>query len=314
MLKPVYALVGSDLFLQLDALSKLLAEAGDAQRVDVEGESAPLAEVLDELRTFTMFASAKVVVMRNAEAFLTRFREPLERFLSEAGAGGGGTLVMRVGSLPSNQRIYKVIQKVGQVLDCNPPKDLSNWVSHRARGAHNITLAPDAAALLADLIGDDLGRLDNELAKLFLQSPDGRVDADAVARNVSFQREQEMWNMTDEIAAGHTEQAVRRWRQLVASDPSTEFRAVTWLVMWLEKVRKALAMLHQKRSKFDIAKELRIWPKEAQEPFFKTAHAIGDAGAARLIDLLAQVDYHSKTGVGDMADNVERFLLTATRH
>jgi DNA polymerase III delta subunit len=37
---------------------------------------------------------------------------------------------------------------------------------------------------------------------------------------------------------------------------------------------------------------------------------LGDAGLARAVDLLAQIDFQTKTGVGDAADNVERFLLT----
>ncbi len=49
MMKPVYALVGTDSFLQLQKLNELLAQMpNDVQRVDVDGERAELAEVLDE--------------------------------------------------------------------------------------------------------------------------------------------------------------------------------------------------------------------------------------------------------------------------
>jgi DNA polymerase III delta subunit len=41
----------------------------------------------------------------------------------------------------------------------------------------------------------------------------------------------------------------------------------------------------------------------------KTACALGEAGAATAIDLLAEVDHQSKTGVGDAVANVERFIL-----
>ncbi len=43
-----------------------------AQRVDVDGEKAELAEVLDELRSFAMFGPGKLVVVRNADEFLSR--------------------------------------------------------------------------------------------------------------------------------------------------------------------------------------------------------------------------------------------------
>ena len=68
MLRPVHALVGSDLFLQLDVLAQLLRAAPqDVQRIDVDGETAQLADVLDELRSFAMFSSHKIVIIREAD-------------------------------------------------------------------------------------------------------------------------------------------------------------------------------------------------------------------------------------------------------
>jgi len=77
--------------------------------------------------------------------------------------------------------------------------------------------------------------------------------------------------MTDEIAAGHTTAALRRWRQLVQMDSSAEFRAVTWLGMWLEKAIKALAMKQRGANPFQIAKDLKIWPAEKGTAFVQTA-------------------------------------------
>jgi DNA polymerase III delta subunit len=97
---------------------------------------------------------------------------------------------------------------------------------------------------------------------------------------------------------------------LVQGDSSAQFRAVTWLCIWLENVRKALAMLRQGQNAFTIGQTLRIWPRDMQQRFVDTVKSLGDAGLARAVDLLAQIDYQTKTGVGDAADNVERFLLT----
>jgi DNA polymerase III delta subunit len=79
--------------------------------------------------------------------------------------------------------------------------------------------------------------------------------------------------------------------------------------MWLENVRKAIAMKRKGMQTFAIAQQLRIWPREIQGPFFETADALGEAGARRATDLLANIDLRSKSGVGDAASNVERFIL-----
>jgi len=309
MVKPVYALVGSDSFLQLQTLREILAEMPpDVQRVDVDGERAELAEVLDELRSYAMFGGAKLVVVRDADAFISRFREQLEDYV--ANPSQSGTLVLRLNTLPANQRIYKAIAKTGKIEDCNPPKDVVRWITDHGQAAHGIKLSPDAARLMAELVGNDLGRLDGELAKLALQCDGGKVDAGNVTDCVAFQREQEMWDMTNEVAAGNIAEALRRWRHLCQLDSSAEFRAVTWLGMWLEKVRRALQLRREGKNDFVIAKELKIWPMDQQKPFFQTASNIGEAGAGRLIELLTDIDYRSKNGLGDMKDNVERFLLS----
>ena len=299
-LKPVHALVGNDLFLQLEKLYELLRAAGkEVQRLDVDGETAELGDVLDELRSFAMFSASKFVVVRNADDFIKRYREQLEEYVAKPSAGS--VLVLRVSSLPSNQRIYKYIISNGQVHDCEAPKKLGEWINSRAKSTHKLTIKPDAAALLLDLIGPDLGRLDNELAKLALQT-NGIADVDAVSNSASFQREQEMFDMTNEVAAGNTAAALRRWRQLCRLDTSAEFRAVTWLGMWLEDVRTFLSSPQSFKNAWKYREKLPL--------FKKTASSLGPASANRLIEALAEVDYRSKNGLGEMKDNVERFLLS----
>ena len=155
--------------------------------------------------------------------------------------------------------------------------------------------------------------MDSELAKLALSTDGKQITVDHVCAAVAFQRERQMWDMTNELACGRAADALRRWRELCAIDPSAEFRAVTWLGMWLENVRKALAMQRKGMPTFTIAQQLRIWPREIQQPFFQTAAALGDSGVARAIDLLAEVDHHSKSGIGEASSNVERFILQMGR-
>ena len=310
-LSPVYALVGSDSFLQLQYLAEILKKAGKgAQRIDADGERAELAEVLDEVRCFAMFGGTKVVVVQNADAFITRYREQLEDYVAKP--SDSATLVFRLASLPANQRIYKAISKTGVIEKCDPPKDLAKWIIDRAKSAHQLMVQPDAARLLADYVGDDLARQDNELAKLALTVTDSKVRPQDVAAGVAFQREQQMSEMVNAVAAGKPAEAIQRWRRLLQMDNSTEFRAVTWLAIWLTNVRKALAMKRSGMNSTAITSALRIWPREMQQPFMDTANLLGERGVARAIDLLAEIDRQSKTGVGNAAENVERFLLSVT--
>jgi DNA polymerase-3 subunit delta len=308
-LKPIYALVGNDAFLQLQFLADIVRQAGKgAQRIDIDGERAELSEVLDEVRCFAMFGGTKVVVVQMADAFITKYRESLEDYALKP--SDSAVLVLRLASLPANQRIYKAISKTGVIEKCEPPKDLAKWIIDRGKAAHQLTVGVDAAKLLADYVGDDLARLDNELAKLALAVDDGKVKATDIAAGVAFQREMELSEMVNAVAAGRPADAVLRWRRLLVSDSSVEFRAVAWLVIWLTNTRKALAMKRQGMNAFAITSALRIWPREMQQPFMETVNQLGERGAAKAIDLLAEIDKQSKSGVGDAAENVERFLLS----
>jgi DNA polymerase III delta subunit len=313
MTKPIYALVGPDALLQQEALAEIVKQLPpDSQRVDVEGETAELAGVLDDLRSFALFGGGKVVVVRDAEEFISRFREQLEEYV--AAPSSSAVLVLRLASLPSNQRIYKAISKTGQIVPCQPPKDLAGWTIERGKKLHGLTISLDAARMLADRIGDDLGRIDGELAKLALACPSRKIGPEEVADSVAFQREREMWDLTNALAEGNAAEAMSRWRQLVQGDSSAEFRAVTWLCIWLENVRKALGMLRAGQNAFTIGQTLRIWPRELAQKFVQTVQSLGPSGLERAVNLLALIDYQTKTGVGDAAENVERFILSLAEH
>ena len=308
---PVIAIVGADVFLQLEAIRDVLSRVpGDADRVDLDGDAARLADTLDELRSNSMFGGAKLVVVRAADDFVSKHREQLEEYLDAP--GDAGTLVLRVASMPKNTRLYKAIDKRGGIVACEPPKqgELAPWIVSRGRTAHGLKVNDDAARILADLIGPDLGRLDNELAKLSLQVDGGLLRADDVAAGVAFQREQAMWDLTDALTIGRSDEAVRRWRHLVVSDPSSEFRAVTWLGLWLEKAGRALSMRRMRMNAFAISKELKIWPAANAEKLLATVERLGERRIADAVERLIDVDRKNKSGLGDPAANVEQFLLT----
>jgi DNA polymerase III delta subunit len=303
-LKPVYALIGEDSFLQLQKLSEIRAQLPkDVQSMEFDGERAELAEVLDELRSFAMFGGGgKLVIVRNADDFISRFRPQLEDYLAKPSSSG--VLVLRVSTLPKTTRIYKMIDKLGGAEVCEAPKQaaLPQWIIQRGKSVHKLAIEPAAANLLADLIGNDLGRLDNELAKIALQVDGGRVSTEQVLHSVSFQREQEIYDMTNELAMGRPDEALRRWRHLVQLDSSAEFRAVTWLTMWLEDVGAVV-------TGGSTAK--MAWKYRERLPqFIKVANSLGKSRYARAVTLLAEMDRRAKSGLGDATDNVEQFILS----
>lgn len=308
---PVYAIVSKEPYLQLGELHRVLGEAGaDVDRVDLDGEKAELGDALDELRSFAMFGGRRLVVVRDADKFITNHREGLERYLQSP--SDTGTLVLRASSLPSNQRVHKLITRVGRVIVCEPPKerDLPAWIVRHAKAEYALDVAPDAARALADLIGADLGRIDTELAKLAIMCDGNRLTTEQIASSVAFSREQEMWTLTDVLSSGDVTRALRLWRQLLQTDPAAEFRAATWLTLWLAKLSAARRLAARKMPHGSIASTLKIWPAQNLDGLLRIGDRLGDEGIRAALERLAQADLRSKTGIGEFDKNVEAFLLS----
>ncbi len=170
-IKPIYILHGNDAYLRDEHRRALLAEIiGQADPqvcVAAFDATAELAVVLDELRTLPFLAPRRVVIVRDADAFVSAHRDSIERYLESPAESG--TLVLQVAAWPSNTRLYKLVAKVGQIIDCTQPdvRELPNWIT-LAAARRKKKIDRDAAELLAVWIGADLAALDSELEKLCL--------------------------------------------------------------------------------------------------------------------------------------------------
>src|SRR4051794_8193863 len=90
---PLYVLAGDEAFLKRQALHVLRERAlgadVDDQAVALKaGDKATLAEVFDELDTVPFFFPRRLVVVDNADPFVTRYRADLERKVNALPATG----------------------------------------------------------------------------------------------------------------------------------------------------------------------------------------------------------------------------------
>lgn len=167
--KPVYAFVGEDAFLKAQARQNVIAAAiGDADPQMCVSQYDPeveLSTVLDELRTMPFLAPHRVVIVREAEAFVAANRDGLQKYLESPSANG--TLILMMNTLDKRLTVTKLISSAGEVIDCNSPTgaDLFQWVQN-AVAAEGRKISRQAAALLCDMVPESIGELRNEIDKL----------------------------------------------------------------------------------------------------------------------------------------------------
>src|SRR5262245_34285276 len=111
--QPFYVVFGDDVYLRREStqaiINVVLKGQGDELSVSrFEGKSASLADVLDEIRTLPFFSKRRVVIVEDADPFVTKYRKDLEGYIQAPSQSGA--LVLLVKSLPSNTNLAKLVE------------------------------------------------------------------------------------------------------------------------------------------------------------------------------------------------------------
>ncbi len=209
--QPVYAVHGDESFLKrrvLLALRTLVLgpDEGGFGLSAHAGDKAAWAAVHDDLETLPFLSPRRLVVVENADPFVTRERARLEKYVAEHGKGAApaGVLVLDLQSLPATTRLAKLLGESGAIV-CKTPRseELLKWCVEWSASHHGKTLAAAAARLLVDLVGPDMGLLDQELAKLATYAGTAsRIEAADVDHLVGSSRAENTWEIFDRIGAG----------------------------------------------------------------------------------------------------------------
>ena len=314
----VLALHGPEQRLKRDRLAELRdalrAEHGEVEECDFDGKSAELAEVFDELRGFSLMATYKLVVIDDAEPFVKSHRAALERYCESP--VDHATLVMRSDGWHRGN-LDKAIAKVGAVMKCDAPspREASAWIAKRAKQQHGATMDADAATLLVERIGPDMGRLDGEAGKLALMADSGRITAELVREATAAGSDEKAWALQEamlrSISRHDAEPALAMVDELVRRSGQPEVLVLYAAADLCRKLAVAQAMMAQHRPENEIAKAARVWGPQVR-PFLEVVRGLGAGRAARLLKRALSADSRSKSGLGPATRNLETLcVLTA---
>lgn len=226
---------GSERFLKKLVIKTLLDSiAGDdAEFSSIQFEGAndktTWAAVNDELSMSTLFGGSgpKLVVIDEADSFVKEHRSQLEKLVENPPTDG--VLVLVVDSWAANTKLYKRIDKTGLQVDCDPPQikrgrnktrddaKIAKWLTSRARSEYDFELPLPGPAILIELTECNVGRMEQELAKLALFAVDQPLDNNRIREIVGGWPAQTMWNAIDSATDGDAGVALEFLDQLVRS-------------------------------------------------------------------------------------------------
>lgn len=311
---PAVALFGPERFLKREALqvlSKLVLgdEADELALTRLPGANADLRTVVDTLLSVSMWSPKQLVVVEDADDFVSEYREGLEKYLDRPAKKS--VLVLDVKSWPSNTRLAKKVASIGLPIDCASLKgaELTGWLGELARGRYGKKLDRQAAQTMVDLAGTDLGLLDQELAKLATYVGDApTIDVAAVEKLVGGWKTETTWKMLDAVRDGQFGIAMELLDKLLVSGEHP-LKLLGGINFVFRPVAKATELSRQGIPLGEALTQAGVKPFTIQ-PVTAYLKRIGRPTAEKLGRYLLQADMDLK-GASALPDRaiVERLLL-----
>jgi len=309
-IQAIYALVGSDRFLRAEELTRLLqvlsTKSDTLGPVRFEGTYVELAEVLDQLRTRSLLGERQVVVVEEADAFISAHRTILERYCTKPAQDS--TLILLCKSMPKNTKLYKIIQKHGQVksIEALKGRAVLPWLTRRAQEVHGKVLNRHAAQRLYEHLGESTGALDAELAKLSAYVGQRlEITPDDIASLTGQLREEKIFAVTDAIAHQDTPAALKHWEQVLATDRAAQGRAIAGIAWGVRRLLQARRDYESGASIGTLAKQMYMDPGVLRQRLESVTVAELEAQQGDLLE----ADLAIKTGASTLECAVERFIL-----
>jgi len=325
----VSVLSGDEPFLKRLARKQLRRDVlgdDDSPFTSLAGETAEWRDVADELSTLSLFGGGRrLVVIEDADGFITHYRERLEDYVGRPKSSG--VLVLDVTAWQSNTRLYKAVDEHGLQIECRAPQKaigkrkvldedrLKRWLVSWCKTTHDAKLAPAAADLLLELVGAELGLMDQELAKLALFAGlGGDITPEMVRDVVGGWQTKTTWDLLDAACDGDAGDALTQLDHLLQSgtNPLALFGQVAWSLRRFAAATRIYQRSERAGRRIGLRPALeqagfRAWPKGALEKAERQLRQLGRDRAAQLYDWLLETDLAMKGS--HSAPHRARFVL-----
>ena len=334
---PIYVIHGKDDFLRRQAIEKVVTGILGPDRdnmafAEFDGRTARIIDVLDECRTMSLLAPFRVVCVREADTFISAKaeedeagpsggepsrrrrplsnREQLEKYLEKPSPTG--VLILVCETWNKAWRLNKIALEIGRCIVCDPPKkgpNLAAWIERQARTAYDCALDSDAASRLIDLVGDALGVVDSELAKLATYVGSRKaIHAADVENLVGASRSETVFRITDAIGRRDAAGALAIWDQVLATNKDAAYMAVGGLAWGFRRLAEAKRQVGGGAPIQQVALMFGKFTNPAAVKRQLDRFSLRQ-WQDHLVQLL-HIDVGAKTGLGSVRSSVEKLIVS----
>jgi DNA polymerase III subunit delta len=218
---PLYVLSGDqDLLKQrcrTAIVTKILGDSDAEFAVSTySGDKLEFSQIRNELDTLPFLASSRVVFVEQADDFVSDNRASLEEYLKKPSKVG--MLVLEVKSFPETTKLAKALPSEAKINVNSPEIDkLPNWAIGWAKTLRK-KLSRDAATLLVQRVGLQMGLIAQELEKLSVAVPDAEITIQHVEQLVARTAEANVFNIMTAIGDNRPADAMQIVHDILQSE------------------------------------------------------------------------------------------------
>ncbi|WP_437223523.1 DNA polymerase III subunit delta [Planctomicrobium sp. SH661] len=251
--------------------------------------------VRDELQLVSMFSDRKIVLVEDADDFVTEFRPQLENYADKPSRRA--LLVLEVKTWRKNTRLSKKVDSDGLGIDCSELDGarLVTWLVQRMEEEYGKQISREAASLMVELAGTAMGLLEQELSKLASYAGDRpRITPDDVRTLVGGWKAETTWAMIDAIRDGSPGVALNCLSKLLyAGEPAPKILGGINYVF--RKLAVAVEASRKTGAIQPALKDAGVFPRDIANAE-RYLRRIKRQRAESLLETLAQADYGLKGG------------------
>lgn len=316
--KCVYLLMGDEPYYPELVCNAIIANClqdweKDFNETICYGADVTAETVITAARRFPMMAERQLVVVKEAqqmkslEELAVYCQQPLESTVL--------VILMHGASADKRRALYKTVLKTGVIVDSPALRDyeMPQWIASYYEG-RGLKIHPEAAQLLAESSGTDLGKIAIETDKLLKNLPEGvkEVSVEDIEKNVGVSRQFSVFELTKCLSYRQAAQALKISAHIGQTPRFALPMVVAPLFTHYSRILKYHALLPTRPSPGDVARILGVNPYFLKE--YDAAvrnYSLKQTMAA--VSLLTEYDYKGKGGDAGEATPADLFTELVTK-
>ncbi len=308
-LLPVYLLHGEEPYY-IDVISDYIeahvldgAQKGFDQTI-LYGKDTDFVTIVNAAKRYPMLSDWQVIIVKEAQNLKWKGDDDLLlAYLENPMKSTVLVLAYKHGKFDKRKKIYKVAEKVGMVLESTKLYDdkvapwITSFINDRGWRIH-----PQAAAMMAEYLGNDLSKVVNELEKLMLNVPkDREISAGDIERNIGISKDFNVFELNTALAKKDVAKAFQIVSYFAANPRSNPIQVILGAMAgYFTKILKYHYLTD--KSPQAVARELGV------HPFFTREYDLAARSYSRrkAFDIMAYLREYDLKSKGLKAVNVEQ--------